>query len=412
MKIAIVTAFPPSKVMLNEYAYHLVEHFVQKDKVKELILLTDFTETSKDLSFTTNGCYIKVKQCWRYNSYKNVYTILKALKKTTPDAVLFNMQFMRFGNSKPASALGLFLPLACKIKKIPSVVLLHNILECSYKNKVAATRPHPARKIKGVYNYIKTRLVLQADKVVLTNSSYIDLYKDKYKATNLHLIPHGSLGVPEEPVYKEYSGTFRLLTYGKWGSYKRLESLVLAFNKVKERTGLPIELVIAGTDSPETPGYLYKMKKEFKSVEGLMFVENVETYEVPALFKNCDAVVMPYTFANVNSGALQRAGSFGKPIIIPNLKEILSVVEFEGYEGVYYDAFDTESMADGIEKVLVYEDYRRELGKANFEAASRYPMSKIADMYISLFNHLITPPETYVRPMEKVRVKRNISVID
>ena len=32
MKLAIVTAYPPSKVTLNEYAYHLVKSFRQSEK--------------------------------------------------------------------------------------------------------------------------------------------------------------------------------------------------------------------------------------------------------------------------------------------------------------------------------------------------------------------------------------------
>ena len=47
MKLAIVTAYPPSKVTLNEYAYHLVKHFRQKDNVTEIVLLTDKTEGCK-----------------------------------------------------------------------------------------------------------------------------------------------------------------------------------------------------------------------------------------------------------------------------------------------------------------------------------------------------------------------------
>ncbi len=50
MKLAIVTAYPPSKVTLNEYAYHLVKHFRQNKEVTELILLTDRTEGEKDIS--------------------------------------------------------------------------------------------------------------------------------------------------------------------------------------------------------------------------------------------------------------------------------------------------------------------------------------------------------------------------
>ena len=41
MKLAIITAYPPSKITLNEYAYNLVKQFRQKELITELILLTD-----------------------------------------------------------------------------------------------------------------------------------------------------------------------------------------------------------------------------------------------------------------------------------------------------------------------------------------------------------------------------------
>ena len=51
MKLAIVTAYPPSKVTLNEYAYHLVKHFRQQADVSELIILTDITPEEADVNF-------------------------------------------------------------------------------------------------------------------------------------------------------------------------------------------------------------------------------------------------------------------------------------------------------------------------------------------------------------------------
>ena len=106
MKLAIVTAYPPSKVTLNEYAYHLVKQFRQQEEVTELVLLTDVREEEADLNFEENGCKVTVKQCWKFNSYTNVISIIRAVRETQPDAVLYNLQFMKFGDKKiPAAEL-------------------------------------------------------------------------------------------------------------------------------------------------------------------------------------------------------------------------------------------------------------------------------------------------------------------
>ena len=61
MKLAIVSAYPPSKVTLTEYAYHLVKSFRLKEDITELILLTDKTDEPKDVQFEVSGCKITIK---------------------------------------------------------------------------------------------------------------------------------------------------------------------------------------------------------------------------------------------------------------------------------------------------------------------------------------------------------------
>jgi hypothetical protein len=39
MKVAIVTAYPPSKVTLTEYAFHLVKSFRKQEDITEIVLL-------------------------------------------------------------------------------------------------------------------------------------------------------------------------------------------------------------------------------------------------------------------------------------------------------------------------------------------------------------------------------------
>ncbi|MDO6425054.1 hypothetical protein, partial [Saccharophagus degradans] len=92
----------------------------------EIVLLTDKTPEAKDITFEEQGCTITVKECWEFNSYKNILSVSKAVSQTKPDVVMFNLQFMKFGDKKLAAALGLMLPLLLKLKKVPTLVLLHN----------------------------------------------------------------------------------------------------------------------------------------------------------------------------------------------------------------------------------------------------------------------------------------------
>ncbi|MEY8850072.1 glycosyltransferase [Psychroserpens sp. XS_ASV72] len=387
MKLAIVTAYPPSKVTLNEYAYHLVKHFRQMEELSEIVLLTDRTEGQKDLSFEEKGCRITVKECWSFNSYANIVSVTKALNKTKPDAVLFNLQFMKFGDKKIAAALGLLLPLVCKLKGLSNVVLLHNILEEVDLGSAGFTSNKFLQKLYGFIGSTLTKLILQADTVAVTMQKYVDILEAKYKAKNVRLIPHGTFEITtEEPHYDLPEGPLQVMTFGKFGTYKKVEGMIEAVQLVRERTGLDLEVVIAGTDNPNVPGYLEGVKATYNNVPQLRFTGYVEESEVPSLFQNSAVVVFPYTSTTGSSGVLHQAGSYGKAVVMPDLGDLALLVKDEGYRGGFFEPTAVESLADAIEAIVTNDTYRIQLGQANFRAANAFPMSKITALYLDTFN--------------------------
>ncbi|AXT20357.1 glycosyltransferase [Flavobacteriaceae bacterium AU392] len=390
MRLAIVTAYPPSKVTLNEYAYHLVKHFRQKEAITELILLTDRTEAAKDISFTETGCKITIRACWSFNSYKNIVSVTRAITQSQPDTVLFNLQFMKFGDNKIAAALGLMLPLVCKLKRIPNIVLLHNILEEVDLNTAGFTSN---KFMKNVYNFIGTsltRLILQADVVAVTMQKYVTILQNKYNVKNVVLIPHGTFEIPlEVSQYDLSEGPLQIMTFGKFGTYKKVEPLIEAVEKVREATQLNLEVVIAGTDNPNVPGYLKRVKEKYKHISQLRFTGYVKEKDVPVLFKESAVVVFPYTSTTGSSGVLHQAGSFGKAVVMPDIGDLALLVKDEGYQGEFFDPACIDSLAKAIEAIVINDVYRKRLERANFKAATAYPMQKITEMYIQQFQDII-----------------------
>jgi glycosyltransferase involved in cell wall biosynthesis len=389
MKLAIVTAYPPSKVTLNEYAYHLVKNFRQHKNVTELILLTDKTINVKDVNFNKKGCKITIKQCWKFNSYANIINVTKAINQTKPDAVLFNLQFLKFGDKKVAAALGLALPMVCKIKKIPTIVLLHNILEQVDLESAGFT----SNKIEQyIYNFIGTtltRLILKADLVAVTMKKYVTTLKNKYKVDNVKMIPHGTFEIPENPSQKLPDGPLKVLTFGKFGTYKKVESMIEAVELVRKETGLDLEIVIAGTDNPNVLGYLANVKETYKHIAQLTFKGYVKEVEVASLFTESAVVVFPYTSTTGSSGVLHQAGSYGRAVVMPNLGDLASLIEDEGYRGEFFEPESVISLANAIKAIVTNEGYRIELGEANYKAATAFPMERITAIYLEEFDKII-----------------------
>ena len=393
MKLAIVTAYPPSKATLTEYGFYLVKHFRLQKEVTELILITDYTDASKELDFDEEGCKVTIKECWKFNSYQNIFSINRAVKQTKPDAILFNLQFLKFGDKKVPAALGLMLPFICKLKGIPTISLLHNILEKVDLENAGFTKN---RFLQWAYNLIGTtltRFVLASDILAVTISKYVEILEAKYKVRNVALVPHGSFEIPAEPTFLLPNGPKKVMAFGKFGTYKKVEILIDAIELIRKRSRKDIEIVIAGTDSPNTPGYLDAIKDKYKAVGQLTFTGYVAEEDVPNLFTESAVTVFPYTSTTGSSGVLHQAGSYGNAVVLPDLGDLSTLVNEEGYRGEFFDAYDAGSLANAIEKILDDEAYRVSLAKANYKAACSLPMSDITQMYIDYFKAIMRAKE-------------------
>ena len=385
MKLAIITAYPPSKITLNEYAYHLVKQFRQKELITELILLTDVTEGAKKLDFVEQGCKVTVKECWSFNSYGNILSVNKAINQTRPNSILFNLQFMKFGDKKIPAAMGLLLPLICKIKRIPTIVLLHNILEEVDLKKAGFSSNKLMQNIYLFLGSILTKLILKADIVVVTMRKYVGVLEKKYNVKNVMAIPHGTFEVLKKPTFNLPKGALKIMTFGKFGTYKKVDLLIEAVQIVRSITKMDLEIVIAGTNHPNAPKYLETAKKRFNYVPKLIFTGYVAEDEIPRLFNDSAVVVFPYTSTTGSSGVLHQAGGYGKAVIMPNLGDLALLVKEEGYRAEFFEPTSSASLAKSIEAIVTNEAYRIALGIANYEAASAYPMSMITGIYLDTF---------------------------
>ncbi|WP_445711575.1 glycosyltransferase [Flavobacterium sp.] len=387
MKVAVVTAFPPSKVTLNEYGYHLVKNFVLKDEVEELILISDKTSETKQLDFEKSD---KVKVCdsWTFNSYLSCFSIIKTVLKEKPDAILFNLQFMKFGDKKIPAALGLMIPMILRILGYKNIVLLHNILEQVDLDSAGFTSNKLAQKIYNFIGTTLTRFLLKANKVAVTISKYVTVLEEKYKAKNVVLIPHGTFETPKVINFDLKPGPKQVMAFGKFGTYKKVEILIEAVEIIRRKNKEPIEIVIAGTDSPNTPGYLETIKEKYADVKGLIFTGYVEENDVERIFNESTVVVFPYTSTTGSSGVLHQAGSYGKAVIMPDLGDLSLLVKEEGYAGEFFNPESADSLAKAIATIFNDDDYRRKIAMKNFRAASALSMDKIVDLYISHFKDI------------------------
>jgi glycosyltransferase involved in cell wall biosynthesis len=186
----------------------------------------------------------------------------------------------------------------------------------------------------------------------------------------------------KNPVFDLPTGAKKVMAFGKFGTYKKVEIMIEAVEEIRKTSSLDIEIVIAGTDSPNTLGYLQTVKEKYKHVKGLIFTGYVPEEDVEKIFTESALVVFPYTSTTGSSGVLHQAGSYGKAVVMPDLGDLALLVEEEGYQGEFFDPLSSSSLAVAIKKVLENDADRKEMAANNYKAASALTMDKIAKKYI------------------------------
>lgn len=383
MRIAFISPYPPSKVTLNEYAYYLVNGFVGKQDVTKIYVLTNHLADNNEYA-QYSSTDIEILPSWTFNSWANVLTIGKTLKKLKPDAVIINLQFMSFGESKVTAALGLLTPWACKLLNIPTIVLLHNLTEMVKLDTIGMAK---SKWKTSLFQWIGTQLtkcILKADVVGVTISQYVDVLKSKYQAKNVVLLPHGNFELPERKFLDSDLQVIKLMAFGKFGTYKKVE-VMLDATQILEKMYPQLQFVatIAGTDNPNVKGYLSAVQQQYSYMKNVVYTGYIPEEKVASVFQESSFVIFPYTTTTGSSGILHQAGSYARACILPKIDDLERVVEEEGYAGSYFETDNAQSMANAIAHLINNPNERKKIEDKNYATANGLPMYELSQWYLS-----------------------------
>lgn len=171
-----------------------------------------------------------------------------------------------------------------------------------------------------------------------------------------------------------------ILFFGRIVEYKGVEYLCEAMKKVREV--IPdATLTIAGS------GQLYF---DFDPYFNIPYIELLNRYipleELAYLIKSSSVNVFPYTDAT-QSGAVLTSFALNKPVIASNVITLSEMIEDNKF-GVLVKPKDTDSLAEGIIKILKNDQFRESLSyniEREYGFGSR-SWSNIVKKYIEFYN--------------------------
>lgn len=158
-------------------------------------------------------------------------------------------------------------------------------------------------------------------------------------------IPHGPLGVPKASGTPPLPQGMRLLFFGRIHQYKGLRHFVAAVSQL-HRDGLPVTGVVAGSGSDlEEHRAAMLAAGCFEVMEGF-----IPAADVPALFLNSRAVVLPYV-DGTQSGVAAMALGLGCPVVASAVGSIPELVR-NGVNGLLVAPTDTAALAQAIREIV------------------------------------------------------------
>ena len=376
MKICLVTSFPPSRDALNEYGFHIASELQRIPGIELTILGDEYSPVQPELDDFT------VKRCWKFNSLSNPLRLMRAIRQEKPDVVWFNLGFASFGGTPPSAFLGIAAPALARMAGFYTHATLHQLMETVNLDDAGIRFPL-LYKWGGV---LATHLVLFANSVSVMLPAYRSVLVEKYGRGSVYVRRHGIFSArPEYPdLALRGNPEHRILAFGKWGTYKRLEPMVEAFKEVARQ--IPnARLVIAGTDHPKTPGYLQSIREKLASRSDVIFTGYIAEEDIPQLFQSSSVAVLPYTSSAGSSGIAHLACTYGVPIVASDIPDFRRLADEEGLAIDFFPPGKINELARHLTDLLQNRERQIEMAMQNVSAALRMSMPEIIRQYLRTF---------------------------
>jgi len=364
---------------LSEYGLHIARE-LQQNAFVNLVILADDLPTATAGSASELPGY-SVIRCWSPDRRNSAMRLLSALREQDPDVVWFNLLFSTFGTKPTTAFAGLTIPLLTRLSGRYTHVTLHHLMDTVDLEDLGVRFPRAYRWAGAV----ATRMLLLSNSVSVLMPRYREILASKYGRDNVHVRAHGILSRrPEYPDFSRRGQPHRILAFGKWGTYKRLELMIEAFDLISAEMPT-VKLVVAGGDHPQAAGYVESVRRNCEGNSKIEFTGYVHEDRLRDLFQSSSVAVMPYSSSTGCSGVAHLACGYGVPIVCADLEDFRQMAIGEDLAIDFYQPGNAESLARCLIQLLESPERLRTMAEQNFSSALRMTMPSIVQKYLRHF---------------------------
>lgn len=267
-----------------------------------------------------------------------------------------------------------FLPLSSKIK---IVVTVHDV---GFKRS-----PELYKRIQVWYHDLTMKRIKQRADIIITISEFskqeiIDLYQVDAKkikiaylgfdVNNFFIQETNELNLNILNKYKIVKPY--LLYVGRLEKKKNIANIITAFASVKELQS-DLQLVLAGSSGHQFEE-IKKIIENNKLKSEVIITGYIEQKDLPIIYNHAEIFLFPTLYEGFGLPILESMAS-GVPVITSNFAPH---TEVGGDSAYYVDAYSSESLADGIIKILTNTDLRQSLKEKGLARIKKFSWCQTA----------------------------------
>ena len=326
-----------------------------------------------------------------------IYTLSKKIKKRWPQKTRLVSPIISPGSGAIGHGLRQFwcqsvLPvriLADKVKilystvqegilypPVSQVVTIHDILPTKH------AKFYPT--LKYYQRYVVSKVLRSCKAVICVSESTRQDLIDNFslKGIPVHVVYEG---VDKKKYYPRNGKIIRekyglndfILYVGDTRPHKNLRRAYEAFSRIRSEG---MKFVCAGPKVSRFFPHVEKRVRELKLEKRVLFLDYVPDEDLPHLYSEAKALVFPSLHEGFGLPPLEAMAS-GTPVVVSNTS---SLPEICGDAACYVDPYDTESIAEGICKVLDNRDFRDHLIAKGLERVKAFSWERSANKILDI----------------------------